>query len=494
MGVKTKHTDPTLNSFSTDDLIINVQSGSLFFKSNTTLFKLQGDDQSTTDVIEFSGLSSIIQDTDGNIGIGTTTPPESLTVEGNISASGDLYVGGGTITGAHSNAVIQMDGSVGSNLKYSDNFVRVDSADVEFWTDDTQRMAVKGTTGNVGIGTSTPGEKLEVVGAIKIPKANTTDNGSPGLVLVSDDDFTYTGAAGSSQYINHYGFGFHNPLGANPTAGSGAYISGYFGVDIFTGGNNRLHIAQGGNVGIGTSSPSRKLVVDIGTGNQGNQGIRIQGQNNGILSFQNGTSTGDALYPLIYGQASSTLSSVSGVAGLAFRGKPPQDHADNPSFIMRGQNQAYDGQSTASPIIRFQNYVTDHFVIDFDGTLTGTDTSIGSLSDKRLKKNIENYQYDLEKFKQFKTKKFDWINPQEHGNKSQQIGFIAQDLEKIDPRWVKDYLVNIESPDTEFLDKDRMSKTTPLGQTDSMYISIIQQLIVKIENVEKELKELKNGK
>lgn len=31
----------------------------------------------------------------GNVGIGTTTPPERLTVAGNISASGDIYVGGG---------------------------------------------------------------------------------------------------------------------------------------------------------------------------------------------------------------------------------------------------------------------------------------------------------------------------------------------------------------------------------------------------------------
>ena len=33
MGVKIKHTDPTLNSFSTDDLVVNVSEGSLFFKS-----------------------------------------------------------------------------------------------------------------------------------------------------------------------------------------------------------------------------------------------------------------------------------------------------------------------------------------------------------------------------------------------------------------------------------------------------------------------------
>ena len=47
MGIKIKHTDPTLNSFSSKDLVINVQSGSLFYKSNTKLFKIQGDDLST---------------------------------------------------------------------------------------------------------------------------------------------------------------------------------------------------------------------------------------------------------------------------------------------------------------------------------------------------------------------------------------------------------------------------------------------------------------
>src|SRR3989339_932604 len=108
-------------------------------------------------------------------------------------------------------------------------------------------------SGNVGIGTTSPATKLEVSGSIKIPIANNTDNNSPGIVLSSFDDFTYNG-----QYLNHYGFGFHKP-----TQGccSGAYISGFSGVDIFTGGQNRFAVLQNGFVGIGTNVPEKLLHV-----------------------------------------------------------------------------------------------------------------------------------------------------------------------------------------------------------------------------------------
>ena len=47
---------------------------------------------------------------------------------------------------------------------------------------------------------------------------------------------------------------------------------------------------------------------------------------------------------------------------------------------------------------------TQHFSIGSDGTLLATDTSIGSISDERLKTNIKDYSYDLESFKKFKPK------------------------------------------------------------------------------------------
>nr|MBC8435347.1 hypothetical protein [Pseudomonadota bacterium] len=55
MGIKIKHTNPSLNEFATDDLIVNINEGALFFKSNTKLFRVQGDNILTTGSLE-SGI------------------------------------------------------------------------------------------------------------------------------------------------------------------------------------------------------------------------------------------------------------------------------------------------------------------------------------------------------------------------------------------------------------------------------------------------------
>jgi len=118
---------------------------------------------------------------------------------------------------------------------------------------------------NIGIGTTSPGEKLDLNnGILKISRASATDNDSPGITNTSDDDFTYNGL-----YLNHYGFGFHRPT---PYAGSesGAYVSGYYGINMFTSGLNRLVIEQDGNVGIGTSDPGYLFDVNGNTNINGN--------------------------------------------------------------------------------------------------------------------------------------------------------------------------------------------------------------------------------
>ena len=132
---------------------------------------------------------------------------------------------------------------------------------------------------------------------------------------------------------------------------------------------------------------------------------------------------------------------------------------------------------------------SEHFRIASNGDITATDTTIGSNSDQRLKTSIENYSYDINKFKSYKPRIFNWKNPSMHGNKSQQIGFIAQEQEIIDERFTGNIKLDAEdkvkdNPDISLIDADRLIKTSKFGQVDAMYISVIQQLITRIETAE----------
>ena len=88
---------------------------------------------------------------------------------------------------------------------------------------------------------------------------------------------------------------------------------------------------------------------------------------------------------------------------------------------------------------------TEHFRIASNGDLTATDTTIGSNSDSRLKTNVANFTYNLDIFKQYQPKIFDWKNPELHGNKTSQRGFIAQDVEAIDAYCVSQQAVDEDS-------------------------------------------------
>ena len=131
---------------------------------------------------------------------------------------------------------------------------------------------------------------------------------------------------------------------------------------------------------------------------------------------------------------------------------------------------------------------TKHFTMSNDGTLTATDTSIGSISDSRIKENISNFTYDLAKFKQFQPKTFDWKNPIQHNNASNNRGFIAQDIQAIDDYWVGEIAIDEGTPDYSLIPSDEIgehkSLTSKLDKKDTMYVSVINQLITKIETLE----------
>ena len=215
-------------------------------------------------------------------------------------------------------------------------------------------------------------------------------------------------------------------------------------------GTERMRIDSSGFVGIGTTSPVNALHVE----NSGNT---------------------------VFCMERSGKSSGSGFAGFNIEGNSQLtiSYDDGAPFVI----------GTASNPSTQAGF-TNHFKIDSDGTLTATDTSIGSISDERLKKNIADYTYDLEKFKQYKPKTFDWINPSNHNGKTGNRGFLAQDVKSIDDKWVGEFEIDEKNPDYGII-PDNVSLTSKLGDKDTMYISVIQQLITKVETLESEIAKLK---
>ena len=225
---------------------------------------------------------------------------------------------------------------------------------------------------------------------------------------------------------------------------------------------NMLFISGGNNV--------------VGVGAEGDLGVGLH-----IKSADSGASvSGDSDELVIEGSANAGISILGG-NGNACRIHFGDDGDNDIGFI----NYAHDDNA-----LLLGTNATTQFKIASDGTLTATDTSIGAISsDQRLKENIQDYSYDISKFKTMKPRSFDWKFPNAHPYEAK-IGFVAQELETVDSDLVitQNISENTNKPanfdDEKALLTDGKKKTTKLGKKDAMYISVIQQLITRIEALE----------
>ena len=176
----------------------------------------------------------------------------------------------------------------------------------------------------------------------------------------------------------------------------------------------------------------------------------------------------------------------------------------NGGYIKFNADNVGGGAQTASIVMgtTVNNSVSDKFNIAGNGDLTAADTTIGSISDQRLKENIADFTYDISKFKQLKPRSYKWKNPIYHGNRVDDdgnaltsYGTIAQEVAAVDADYVRDYEIKDEvNDDKDLLDSDNIVKTTTLtGKQNAMYISVIQQLISKVETLETKVAALEGG-
>jgi hypothetical protein len=267
----------------------------------------------------------------GSIGIGTNSPSANLEVVSSTSSpetgNGILRFSTGTGTDDRGNKIGAVSGTSGYSYWQS---IRPGVANDGI-------ISLNPTGGNVGIGTTSPAERLNI----------NTGGASGGLRITSNNTF-------NPQIF------FYNESTLRSAITSIA--NGNFA--IFHNGGDRIAITQGGNVGIGTSSPATRLSVNTGTGASLNVATAING------SINLGNNGAVILAPTLYGKSNDST-------GLALMGATNDSNTDGDlSFNIR-ENDNTDFATLTSRGFNFARFGTSLMTILRNGNVGIGTTSPG---------------------------------------------------------------------------------------------------------------------
>lgn len=431
---------------------------------------------------ETGSATAMTIDSSQNVVIGSSSALRQLTLYNTGSSLMAISAG----TSSHA-GVFYYDGSTEMFNQYYDNssdkYILSSSASAN-------QFVIDRATGNVGIGTASPNNKLQISDS-SVGTDPTADDSN--FIKLTNKD------AGTASEV--WGLGFSTESGGTDYLGAfiqalGNYSSNFnhsliFGTRPSTSGGpvTAMTIDSSQNVGIGTSSPSAALHVYAATGDVG---ITIEtGEDNGAREpFLNLKSYATNANPQInFGDHAGYMGSISyenaddsmrfatngteflriASSGFVSMGNTVADTVNASSgygdlavgdgsgncgiTIYTGTSHGgaiafadgtsgtdtYRGlieYSHASDLLGFYTSATSRMQINSTGSIGApTGTNIYNASDERLKKNITSLSSgSLDLIKSLNPIKFNWIdNFVESENDKTLYGFVAQEVEEIFP-------------------------------------------------------------
>lgn len=430
---------------------------------------------------EFKFSDSNLYYTGGNLGLGTTSPANLLS----IRATNPLALHG-VQAGTASDSLLTLQGGqvkmvspttftttlssvwnlAGNAAIGASQFLgTTDAQPLRIRTNNVQRMLVT-SAGNVGIGASNPSYALAVnspnpLALYQVQTGTITDS----ILTISSGVVKKLHPQISSQWS----------VKGNTSTDSATYFIGTTDakpLKFKTAATQRMIIKENGRFGLGTTlTDSAFITVNAGTVAANNTGfptlMSLEGSRSGYLQFnvQNNDGGVKASTDIV-----ATANNGTEEASYIDMGINSGGYSSGGNALLNGANTAYlyanggkmfiGNAASNEPLIFFTNSgsasdedangaermrilssgevaigttsVTSGVKLEVNGNIKATNVTYSS--DKRLKKNIESLNYGLTDILKFKPVTYNWIDAQQGNEK--QIGLIAQEARSIIPEVV----------------------------------------------------------
>ena len=415
----------------------------------------------------------------GNVGIGTDSPIGNLNINGGTGdAAAQDAIETFTRTSSTGNVLAAklrlVDGSATTHgdLKFQVKTTASSAENDAYYTD---AITIKGNNANVGIGTTSPSGKVDILG---LDLNIGADNGAPttrtnstvkvGVITsphytTAEENFTGMLLIGNTT-ANEVILG-----GGTSTYNSATQIKFYTGANSTTvTGTERMRIDSSGKVGIGTTSPSDKLTLDSGQMRlSDNYGIRWGSASTAIYG-----SSGAGTLQIFTNSAERMRITSGGDVDIApVSGSSVIDYGMTVA-PQSGYAQIYLRANTTSTTYLQRFYNESSGVLQNVGNIviSGSSTNYVTTSDYRLKEDLQDFA-GLDMVSKISVYDFKWKR-----DESRSYGVMAHELQEVLPQAV------VGEKDAEEMQSVDYSKIVPL------LVKSIQELTAKVDKLEQECK------